>query len=496
MKPLKTASFFLSILFVIIGFSYFNQKATIEIGSIQIQLPTQKHLFSEQTSGEMPSFHDQQAANMAPKEELSLTPTVAHDTLPDAKDSIAVETTATDTMQVAKDMLLDAQVVPLLYHIDSNRPHPLANLYRGLRNTGYAQVRIMHYGDSQIEGDRITSYLRNHLQETFGGSGIGLLPMNLIPGTHTSLKHEPKGDWERYTLYDIRKKHINHTRLGVLFSYCKFGAYSHTEFPATLTLSPSPIAFNRIANYNQVRLFYGENSSPLVIQLACNDTLFDADLLSPRKAFKELKWQLPTPPEELEFRFIAETSPEFYGISLESSTGVIVDNIPLRGSSGTDFTRVDRSLQKAFYAILEPDVILLQFGVNLVPHLTANFEYYEGLLRRQLQRLKEVAPNSAIVLLGVSDMAHKKEGFYQSYENIEPIRAIQKKVALELGAIFWDTYEAMGGKNAMVKWVGHQPPLGRKDYTHFSYKGATFMAELFYESLMNDYEKYSHAHAK
>ena len=34
-------------------------------------------------------------------------------------------------------------------------------------------VRIMHYGDSQLEGDRISSVLREAFQERFGGSGAG-----------------------------------------------------------------------------------------------------------------------------------------------------------------------------------------------------------------------------------------------------------------------------------------------------------------------------------
>ena len=36
--------------------------------------------------------------------------------------------------------------------------------------------RIMHYGDSQIEMDRITSVLRQKLQELFGGSGPNMIP--------------------------------------------------------------------------------------------------------------------------------------------------------------------------------------------------------------------------------------------------------------------------------------------------------------------------------
>ncbi len=37
-------------------------------------------------------------------------------------------------------------------------------------------VRILHYGDSQLEEDRITSTIRAGLQEKFGGGGPGLLP--------------------------------------------------------------------------------------------------------------------------------------------------------------------------------------------------------------------------------------------------------------------------------------------------------------------------------
>ncbi|MCF0200077.1 MAG: hypothetical protein HUK16_01705, partial [Bacteroidales bacterium] len=36
--------------------------------------------------------------------------------------------------------------------------------------------RVMHYGDSQIEMDRISSVLRQKLQEMFGGSGPNMIP--------------------------------------------------------------------------------------------------------------------------------------------------------------------------------------------------------------------------------------------------------------------------------------------------------------------------------
>ncbi len=51
----------------------------------------------------------------------------------------------------------------LLYHFFRRITHP-----KGV-------VRVLHYGDSQIEGDRISSFLRNRLQKQFGGYGVGLI---------------------------------------------------------------------------------------------------------------------------------------------------------------------------------------------------------------------------------------------------------------------------------------------------------------------------------
>ena len=51
-------------------------------------------------------------------------------------------------------------------------------------------------------------------------------------------------------------------------------------------------------------------------------------------------------------------------------------------------------------------------------------------------------------------------------------------------------YEAMGGKNSMPAWVNADPPLARTDFTHFSWKGSIVISKMFYEALMNDYNKY------
>ncbi|MFZ0471301.1 MAG: hypothetical protein WAL94_01675, partial [Bacteroidales bacterium] len=61
------------------------------------------------------------------------------------------------------------------------------------------QVRIMFYGDSQIEGDRMTSFLRKQLRESGGGTGPGLISP-VMPVMYTrSYVVKSSANWVRYT---------------------------------------------------------------------------------------------------------------------------------------------------------------------------------------------------------------------------------------------------------------------------------------------------------
>ena len=51
----------------------------------------------------------------------------------------------------------------------------LFSLFEQAKDQGKT-YRVMHYGDSQIEMDRISSVLRQKLQEFFGGSGPNMIP--------------------------------------------------------------------------------------------------------------------------------------------------------------------------------------------------------------------------------------------------------------------------------------------------------------------------------
>ena len=75
----------------------------------------------------------------------------------------------------------------------------------------------MYYGDSQIEGDRITSYLRQNLRKGHGGTGPGLF-LPLMPVMYTkSVWMRSSSNWKKYNYLSYKSGEISHRDLGPLW---------------------------------------------------------------------------------------------------------------------------------------------------------------------------------------------------------------------------------------------------------------------------------------
>ena len=65
--------------------------------------------------------------------------------------------------------------------------------------------QIVHYGDSQIEGDRITAYMRNRLQLSYGGGGPGFVPIKVVY-SQNSIDIVASPNWMRYAFFDRKQR--------------------------------------------------------------------------------------------------------------------------------------------------------------------------------------------------------------------------------------------------------------------------------------------------
>ena len=352
-------------------------------------------------------------------------------------------------------------------------------------------IRVLHYGDSQIEGDRITSFLRNKFQRRFGGSGPGLLPLIIANTQSRSIFQSSSSNWESHSLLSKKDTVYNNNRFGILGSFYRFKNIADADNGAWIEFNKSNISYRSVRKFKQCRVFYGNNSSRVNAFAYKNNKMFWFGTMEPNNSIKYLKIDFATTPNNLKIKFISEKSPDFYAVALDDLKGIAVDNIPLRGSKGDMFTKADREQLNQMLRMLNVKLIIMQFGVNIVPNIVKSYKYYERILYNQLIEIKKMQPGLPVIVVGVSDMSIKKGDYYVSYPNIKKIRNAQRKAALKADCCFWDMYEAMGGENSMPSWVFANPALAKKDFTHFTYRGSEIIAQMFYNALLYEYNVYN-----
>lgn len=383
-------------------------------------------------------------------------------------------------------------------------PHDLgilANFFESLQRLEADSadlVRILHYGDSQLEGDRISSYLRAMMQERFGGCGVGTVPITEV-GLRGTIKQEAGDTWKKFTVFGGQPS--PHKKYGHLGNYHHANgtipepgdSLSIFDNPNWVRFFRSPYGSNAKANtFEQIKIFYRSAANPLMVQASVNGQSPQVYKMPGQDEYSHFTLPLSTEPDkfrELKLHFGALSPFDVYGISLDCQRGIALDNIALRGSSGTDFTKISRSFLRGQLEMLNTKLIIFQFGVNVVPYMMGDFENYERMIYQQLKYLQSLKPDDVdIIVIGVSDMSQKQGVEMASYPNVKYIRDAQRRAAFRADCAFWDLYEVMGGENSMITWV--EDKLAAKDHTHFSAKGARIVGQLFFEALMDEYERY------
>jgi alginate O-acetyltransferase complex protein AlgI len=363
---------------------------------------------------------------------------------------------------------------------------PLEKILDSLR-FAEGQVRVIYYGDSQIEGDRITSYLRQTLRKGRGGTGPGLF-LPLMPIMYTkSMWLRSSSNWKRYNYLSYKSGEISDRNLGPFMAICRYlpeGEIASEPVKAYVRIRPSKFADSASAKYDVLRIFYGNTKGDVNIAVKADDYKLLSDSLKRGSGYNEIKCQLKDA-KDIVIEFEGMVSPDIYGISIESEKGVVVDNIPQRGSAGLEFTMVDKDNLRKSYEKLSPNLFILHYGLNIVKNVRDDYSYYQKGLVRQISLLKEISPLARILVIGVTDMAANEGDSIISYKNIPAIIDAQKLATLKADVAFWDSYKAMGGKSSIIKWAEKKPPLAQKDYIHFTYTGADTLAHMLISSLFN-----------
>lgn len=371
-------------------------------------------------------------------------------------------------------------------YFPNNDFHLMDKLFVSLQNCGRGPVvHILHYGDSQIESDRITGFIREQFQKKFGGYGPGTCPA-IQPIRSYTVVQGFSDSLPRYIADGTMRQKLPDDHYGVLAQMAKLKGSVTLSFE---TCNNSKV-YNRAKKFSQVRLLVGNTGENFTAKLRWGKQDSVQVLQAATPEFSTITWKLDTMVSKVKLDLSGTA--ELYGVAMDGNSGVAMDNIPLRGSSGTFFTRISSHLLSSAMRELNVKLILLEFGGNYTPHIYSldRVEKYKQMIASQIRYLKNLHPGAMIILIGPADMSQKINGELQTYPFLEENIEGMKQAALENGAAFWDMYQVMGGRNSMIKWVEHVPAWAASDYIHFTPTGAGRIADMFVQSFMNYYDYY------
>ena len=379
-----------------------------------------------------PTFAEVMGEEVQEAEEIELSESIE---LSDSTQAVT-DTTATHVVPAAP-------IIPTI-PIDSITDSRifLGAFYQSLTTANTRKVRIVHYGDSQIEEDRMSSQIREVLQDRFGGAGVGLMPLaQTIPSRSVkqtlimNSKTITPQTLTRNIVYGPKRMQRSDGLYGAMgqVAFMNDSLVSGSEH---LTLICTPT--DHRPRYTQVKLFADSSIR--------HEQYGDTISLQGKGAV--------------------------YGISQESSTGIIVDNIPMRGCLGLVFNKIDSTQLTQFYRNENVTLIIMQFGGNAIPfnEKPSTIQSIVRGLRQQVRYIQSCAPHASILFIGPSDMLTTIDGVEQSYPMVSYMDRLLHKMALEEHIAYFSLFRWMGGNGSMARWK--EIGLAGSDGIHFMRSGA------------------------
>jgi len=181
-----------------------------------------------------------------------------------------------------------------------------------------------------------------------------------------------------------------------------------------------------------------------------------------------------------------------FGMTAEKAgPGVVYDSLGLNGAS---ITVLSRMFGAAHWAAelrqRRPDLVVINYGTNEADFASFIDRQYEPELREAIRRVRAALPEASILVMSPMDRGeHNGEGI-ETMATIPRIVAVQRRVALDTGCGFFDTFDAMGGTGTMARWYAAEPRLVSADLIHPYPAGGKIVATVFVKELEAGLNRY------
>ncbi len=372
-------------------------------------------------------------------------------------------------------------------------------------------IRIAYYGDSIIEGDLITGKLRHSLQTTYGGSGIGFMPItSIVSGFRHTIKHSFSKNWEAVSFMTSGKPNLGLGVSGFVFIPRNYYVVEKSIEPTLDTLGvdttavvteSKPKKSNKkyyvntsswvkyeasnipggCAQFERIRLFYSNASDSSYVNCSLDGQTAQRYNLRSGTGLQVLDLSGSNPVKTVYLEFNPLDPIHVYGVSLDQNSGLFVDSFTIRGYSGMYFGRIPQAILSGFQQALDYDLVILHYGENVSNPKIRDYGFYKRGMMKTIAHIRSAMPGVPILLISAHDRSLKIDGEYQTSPDIPSLINAQAETAREADCGFWNLFEVMGGLNSMITYVKHSPPWASPDYTHFNRTGADHIGSLLYK---------------
>lgn len=358
----------------------------------------------------------------------------------------------------------------------------MGKFYASLDEAKQRNVRVMFYGDSFIEGDILTEALRENLQKRYGGQGVGFVDITSITSMYrTTIKATDKG-WDSHHANDRRG--FDTEMQGFNAKYFIPCGTATVQYEC-----PTHIYPDHLASCSNATIYFTP-AADMKIQAKVNDgDPQDVYNSIPDDYGKILSKSVTGTISGIEYEVHGSGPSRCYGVALEGTSGVSVDNMSLRGSNGRFLSAIPPATLQQFNKVRPYDMIVILYGLNIAVSDVTDYSVYIDKMRPAIRNFHESYPDAAILLVGVSDRDERTAtGKLQTMVGIKELVSYQRKLAKEEHIAFWDLRMAMGGDLSINEL--HKQGMASSDYVHINFKGGKFLAEKLFDALMYGKEKY------
>ncbi|NEW85082.1 MAG: hypothetical protein GZ094_22330, partial [Mariniphaga sp.] len=336
-----------------------------------------------------------------------------------------------DDRSVSLKSIAELLAGPVLFEDFSPEGRSMKQFFKelGAIKRGEEKGRIAFFGDSFIEGDIFCSDVRNSLQDLFGGNGVGFVPITSeVAQFRSTIGHTFTG----FRSYSLVKNDSVSEPFGA-GGYC-FTAGEDND--VTYSVNPK---YKHLNLFRDIRLFYTSPENTTFNYSLNNNGIRETKIFASDRLQQEVFNDVNA--TTVSFIFPVSDTIKLYGVSFEDALGIYVDNFSLRGNSGLALSRISESMNRQFNQFQNYQLIILQYGLNVIAADTKDLSWYVNPMINVIQRLKRCYPDAAILLMSVSDRSTNVGGEYQTMESVPLMVEAQREIARQSQVAFYNLYE-------------------------------------------------------